>query len=366
MKSLNIGITCGDINGVGLEVIIKSIGLRRHNADKFRFILYGSAKTLTHHRNLVTHESIRFQSAQHPGEAQPDMINVINCWTDNVQITVGAPTEESGKCAMLALERAVQDLRDEKIDALVTAPIHKAAMKMAGFNSIGHTDYLAQAFEVKDRLMFMVSDDLRIGIATEHVPLSQVAQLLNKDLVLRKITLMSETLKVDFGIDRPMIAVLGLNPHAGDGGHIGKEDEQVVAPAIRAAKDKGILAFGPFPADGFFGSGQFAKFHGILAMYHDQGLIPFKSLTFGSGVNYTAGLPVVRTSPDHGVAYDIAGKGQANEASMLRAIYLAAEIAHNRQEYIEMRANSLERRKQKTLISETGEDEEVPVILPEE
>ncbi|MFN4081214.1 MAG: 4-hydroxythreonine-4-phosphate dehydrogenase PdxA [Saprospiraceae bacterium] len=365
MKPLNIGITCGDINGIGLEVIIKSIGLRQHDAEKFRFILYGSAKALTHHRNLITHESVNFQTAQHPGEAQPNMINVINCWTDNVQINMGSPSGESGKCAMLALERAVQDLRDEKIDALVTAPIHKAAMKLAGFEHIGHTDYLAKVFQIKERLMLLVSDDLRVGVVTEHVPLAQAPQLLNKDLILRKIALMSETLRVDFGIDRPMIAVLGLNPHAGDGGLIGKEDDQIVAPAIRAAKDKGMLAFGPFPADGFFGSGQFAKFHGILAMYHDQGLIPFKTLTFGVGVNYTAGLPVVRTSPDHGVAYDIAGKGQANESSMLKAIYLATDIVRNRQEYIDMRADSLERRKQKTLVSETGEDEELPTILPE-
>jgi 4-hydroxythreonine-4-phosphate dehydrogenase len=218
----------------------------------------------------------------------------------------------------------------------------------------------------KDSLMLMVSDNLRIGVVTNHLPLKEVAAAITRDRVLRKVQIMAETLKVDFGIERPTIAVLGLNPHAGDEGAIGNEDDSVIRPAVEDAKAKGILAFGPYPADGFFGSGQFNKFDGILAMYHDQGLVPFKLLSFGEGVNYTAGLASVRTSPDHGTAYDIAGKGEADPSSFIRALYLAADIHNNRNEYIDQRANSLERRKQKALLDETGADEEFVPGIPEE
>jgi 4-hydroxythreonine-4-phosphate dehydrogenase len=214
----------------------------------------------------------------------------------------------------------------------------------------------------KDSLMLMVSDDLRIGVATNHLPVKDVAAAITKERVLRKILIMAETLRVDFGIEKPTVAVLGLNPHAGDEGAIGKEDDAVIRPAIEEAKKRGVLAFGPYPADGFFGSGQFNKFDGILAMYHDQGLVPFKLLSFGEGVNYTAGLSSVRTSPDHGTAYDIAGKGEADESSFIKALYLAADIVRNRAEYLDARADSIERRKQKTLSDETGADEEVVVI----
>ena len=214
--------------------------------------------------------------------------------------------------------------------------------------------------------MLMVSDALRIGIVTNHLPLREVAAAVTVEKVLRKIQIMSETLRIDFGIEKPTIAVLGLNPHAGDEGAIGEEDDKIVRTAIEHAKQKGILAFGPYPADGFFGSGQFNKFDGVLAMYHDQGLIPFKTLSFGAGVNYTAGLASIRTSPDHGTAYDIAGKGEADESSMLKSLFLAADIVRNRSEYLELRANSLERRKQKALESETGEDEVIEEIIPED
>jgi 4-hydroxythreonine-4-phosphate dehydrogenase len=239
-------------------------------------------------------------------------------------------------------------------------------MQMAKFPFIGHTEYITSEFKAKDSLMLMVSDGLRVGVVTNHLPLREVAAAVTKEKVLRKILIMAETLKVDFNIDRPTIAVLGLNPHAGDEGAIGDEDEKVVLAAINEAKQKGIMAFGPFPADGFFGSGQYHKFDGILAMYHDQGLVPFKALSFGAGVNYSAGLAAVRTSPDHGTAYDIAGKGEADETSLIKAIYLAAEIVRNRRDYYDMRADSLERRKQKTLVDETGEDEVIEVVLPEE
>jgi 4-hydroxythreonine-4-phosphate dehydrogenase len=239
-------------------------------------------------------------------------------------------------------------------------------MQMAGFPFVGHTEYITSEFKAKDSLMLMVSDALRVGVVTNHLPIRDVAAAITTEKVLRKILIMAETLRIDFNIQKPTIAVLGLNPHAGDEGAIGKEDDAIVRPAIEEAKAKGVMAFGPFPADGFFGSGQFNKYDGILAMYHDQGLVPFKVLSFGEGVNYTAGLASVRTSPDHGTAYDIAGKGEADESSIIKAIYLAADIVRNRNEYLDMHANSLERRKQKTLISETGEDEVVEEVIPED
>jgi 4-hydroxythreonine-4-phosphate dehydrogenase len=365
MGNITIGISCGDINGIGLEVILKALAIRKVGKN-FTTIIYGSTKVVAYHKNIITQENIQFYSISSPAEAQPDRINIINCWPDNVNITLGKPTDLSGKCAFQALERAVKDLKEGKLDALVTAPINKKAMQMADFPFAGHTEYITSEFKAKDSLMLMVSDALRVGVATNHLPLKEVAAAITKEKVLRKILIMAETLRIDFDIQKPTIAVLGLNPHAGDEGAIGAEDENIIRPAIDDAKAKGVLAFGPFPADGFFGSGQFNKFDGILAMYHDQGLVPFKVLSFGDGVNYTAGLASVRTSPDHGTAYDIAGKGEADESSLIKAIYLAADIVRNRSEYLDMHANSLERRKQKALISETGEDEVVEEVLPED
>ncbi|MBU6342409.1 MAG: 4-hydroxythreonine-4-phosphate dehydrogenase PdxA, partial [Bacteroidetes bacterium] len=243
---------------------------------------------------------------------------------------------------------------------------NKKAMQMADFPFVGHTEYISNAFGGKNALMLMVSDSLRIGLVTNHLPLKNVAESITREKVLKKILVMSETLKIDFNLERPTIAVLGLNPHAGDEGAIGQEELEYIRPAIEDAKAKGVMAFGPFPADGFFGSGQYHKFDGILAMYHDQGLAPFKALSFGAGVNYTAGLSIVRTSPDHGTAYDIAGKGEADERSFIQALYLSVEVVRNRNEYLEMHANSLERRKQKALESETGEDEILEEVIPED
>jgi 4-hydroxythreonine-4-phosphate dehydrogenase len=363
-NGITIGITCGDINGIGLETVLKALLLKKAG-QQFRLVIYGSTKVVAYHKNIITPENIQFFSVSTPEEAQPGRINIINCWTDNVNITLGKPTDVGGKCAYLALERAVGDLKAGNIDALVTAPIHKKAMQMAGFPFVGHTEYITQALGNKESLMLLVSDDLRIGLVTGHLPLREVPDAIHTKKVYRKILILSETLKVDFGINKPTIAVLGLNPHAGDEGAIGNEEETIIRPAIEQAKENGVLAYGPFPADGFFGSGMFRKFDAILAMYHDQGLAPFKTLSFSEGVNYTAGLSAVRTSPDHGTAYDIAGKGEADETSFIRALYLAADIVRNRNEYIEMRANSLEMSKRKALISETGEDEEV-IEVPEE
>ncbi|MCC7507312.1 MAG: 4-hydroxythreonine-4-phosphate dehydrogenase PdxA [Saprospiraceae bacterium] len=365
MTQTTIGITCGDINGIGLEVILKALALKKAGKS-FKTIVYGSTKVVAYHKNIITQENIQFFPIQTAEEAQPDRVNIINCWQDNVNITLGKPSDLGGQCAFKALERAVKDLKDGAIDALVTAPINKKAMQMANFPFIGHTEYLTDAFKAKESLMLMVSDALRIGVVTNHLPLREVAAAVTVEKVLRKIQIMSETLRVDFGIEKPTIAVLGLNPHAGDEGAIGDEDDKIVRTAIEQAKQKGILAFGPYPADGFFGSGQFNKFDGILAMYHDQGLIPFKTLSFGAGVNYTAGLAAIRTSPDHGTAYDIAGKGEADESSLIKSLFLAADIVRNRSEYLDLRANSLERRKQKALESETGEDEVLEEALPED
>ena len=365
MSNITIGISCGDINGIGLEVILKALALKKAGRA-FRIVIYGSTKVVAYHKNIITQENIQFHSIQSASEAQMDRINIINCWPDNVNITLGKPTDLSGKCAFQALERAVKDLKAEAIYALVTAPINKKAMQMADFPFVGHTEYIASEFKAKESLMLMVSDNLRVGLVTNHLPLREVAAAVTKEKVLRKILILAETLRIDFNIPKPTIAVLGLNPHAGDEGAIGDEDDKIVRPAVEEAREKGVLAFGPYPADGFFGSGQYHKFDGVLAMYHDQGLVPFKTLSFGAGVNYTAGLAAVRTSPDHGTAYDIAGKGEADESSLIKAIYLAADIVRNRVEYLDMHANSLERRKQKTLLSETGEDEVIEEVLPEE
>ncbi len=365
MENITIGITCGDINGIGLEIILKALALKKAG-QAYKTVIYGSTKVVAYHKNIITQENIQFHSVQSAAEAQAERINIINCWQDNVNITLGKASDVGGKCAFDALARAVKDLKAGEIDALVTAPINKKAMQMADFPFIGHTEYITNEFGAKDSLMLMVSDNLRIGIVTNHLPLRDVAAAVTREKVLRKLQIMAETLRIDFNIGKPTIAVLGLNPHAGDEGAIGKEDDEVIRPAIEQAKEKGILAFGPFPADGFFGSGQFHKFDAVLAMYHDQGLVPFKALSFGEGINYTAGLASVRTSPDHGTAYDIAGKGEADESSLIRALYLAADIVRNRNEYLEMHANSLEHRKRKALESETGEDEEVVEAIPEE
>lgn len=360
-----IGITCGDINGIGLEVILKALTVKKAGRF-FKIIIYGNTKVVAYHKNIITQENIQFHSINAPEEAEANRINIINCWNDNVNITLGAPSDVSGQCARLALERATKDLKVGVIDALVTAPIHKKAMQMAGFPFVGHTEYITQELGSKESVMLMCSDALRVGVVTNHLPIREVAAAITKDKILKKLIILAETLKIDFNLGKPTIAVLGLNPHAGDEGAIGDEDDKIVRPAIEAARAKGIIAFGPFPADGFFGSGQHQKYDAVLAMYHDQGLVPFKTLSFGAGVNYTAGLSGVRTSPDHGTAYNIAGKGEADDSSIIKALFLAADIVKNRNEYLDMHANSLERRKQKSLVSETGEDELVEDVLLEE
>lgn len=350
---MKIGITIGDVNGVGPEVIIKALS-HEGFVSKFVPVIYGSSKVLSYHKNIVEESELNFFNISSADRASKDKINVVNCWEENVNISIGKVTEDGGRYAYIALDRAVQDLKSGLIDALVTAPINKEAMALANFPYPGHTEFIEQTIGGRS-LMMMVSENLRIGLATNHVPVKEVAGKLTKSLILEKLRILADSLNRDFGIEKPLIAVMGLNPHAGDNGTIGKEEEEFIRPAIIEAKKTGIHAAGPYSADGFFGSTQYTKFDAILAMYHDQGLIPFKALTFGTGVNFTAGLDKVRTSPDHGTAYDLAGKNEADESSLRSAIYLAIEVYKNRLDYEDMRKNSLKKKDRPTYAEEEDE-----------
>jgi len=342
MSKLKLGITIGDINGVSVEVIIKALSDERM-LNQFTPIIYGSSKVLSYHRNIVESDNFQYSSISRAESAKYNRVNVLNCWDETANIELGKATVEAGKFAHIALDRAVRDFQQHHIDGIITAPINKQAMKMADFPFPGHTEFIADKFKSSNSMMMMVSEVLRVALVTNHEPISKVAELITKDMVTRKLNILHKTLVEDFGIEKPLIAVLGLNPHAGDDGAIGGEDDAEVRPAIIEAKKNGMSVMGPYPADGFFGSSQFKKFDAILAMYHDQGLIPFKALSFGKGVNFTAGLPLVRTSPDHGTAYDIAGKNVADASSLRSAIYTALDIARTRKEYHENRENALER-----------------------
>ena len=358
MEKIKIGISVGDINGIGLEVILKTLSNPRI-VEICTPIVYGSTKVVSYHKNIIGDE-LEFHSIRGADKVFADRINIVNCWQENVNITLGKASDLSGQYAYMSLEAATKDLKEGLIDALVTAPISKEAMKLANFPFPGHTEYLEQELGTGESLMFMIGDQLRIGLATNHIPIRMVADSLNKEVIMRKLQIMNEALKVDFGLERPTIAVLGLNPHAGDGGVLGEEEEKFIRPAVVELKKKGMLVMGPFPADGFFGSGQFSKFDAILAMYHDQGLVPFKALSFGKGVNFTAGLSGIRTSPDHGTAFDIAGKNEADPSSFRQAVFLALDIAKNRRAYHEMHENTIIKREKPSEIE--GEDE----ILKEE
>ena len=350
---MKIGITIGDFNGIGPEVIIKALSDERFSA-KFTPIIYGSSKVMAYHKNIVSDVELNFFNITSAERSSKDKINVINCWDENVNITLGKATEDGGKYAYIALDRAVQDLKNGLIDALVTAPINKEAMKMANFPYPGHTEFIENALGGKS-LMMMVSDDLRIGLVTNHLPIKDVVEKINKNTILEKLFSFNNSLSTDFGIDKPIIAVMGFNPHSGDNGTIGREEEEIIRPAIIEAKKSGILVTGPYSADGFFGGSMFKRVDGILAMYHDQGLIPFKALTFGTGVNFTAGLNQVRTSPDHGTAYDLAGKNEADAGSMIAAIYKAMEIYAFRKEYVDLRKNSLKKKERPMYTEEEDE-----------
>jgi 4-hydroxythreonine-4-phosphate dehydrogenase len=327
-----IGISLGDYNGIGPEVILKA--LQNNALSKICTpVIYGSMKVLNYYKNLSGLKEWQLFGCQKPEMVNPKVTNVINCFADQqIEIEPGKINQEAGKAAFECLKKATNDLKEGNINALVTAPINKQNIQSDSFKFVGHTEYLADAFGVKDNLMFLVSDVLRVGVVTGHIPIELVKAAITKKAISSKIDLMLASLKKDFGIQKPKIAVLGLNPHAGEEGLLGKEEIDIIAPLTLSYREKGELVIGPFSADGFFGNAQFRQYDAVLAMYHDQGLIPFKSIAFDSGVNFTAGMPAVRTSPDHGTAYDIAGKNMANEGSMLQAIFTAIEVVKNRNE----------------------------------
>lgn len=324
-----LGISIGDVNGIGVEVILKSLSDARVYSS-FTPVIYGHGRALTHYKKLLQLEEIQFTQIRSSDEIQPRKLQVINCMEECPEILPGVETQEAGNLAMLSFSKAVEDLKSGKIDGLVTAPVNKNNLSTAEKPFIGHTEYLSQAVGAASSLMMMVSDSLRVGLATGHLPLAKVPSSITKELIAEKVLLFSKSLEHDFGIPKPKIAILGLNPHAGEDGLLGEEEEKILKPVVQELKDKHHYVFGPYAADGFFGMQHQSKFDGVLAMYHDQGLIPFKSMAFSTGVNFTAGIPVVRTSPDHGTAYAIAGKNIAEESSMRAALFLAADIVDSR------------------------------------
>jgi len=351
-----IGISIGDLNGIGTELIIKTLADHRL-LELFTPVIFASNKVINFYRKSVPDLNFNYQSIKEFNRINHKQINVFNCWEEEVQISPGQLNETGGKYAIRSLQIAVAALKENKIQGLVTAPIHKKNTESNEFPFTGHTPYLKSIFGAKDVLMFMVGSNFRVGLVTEHLPLKEVAGWITKENILSKLAIMKETLIKDFGIDKPRIAVLGLNPHAGDEGLIGKEEQEIIKPAINDAKNNNILAFGPYSADAFFARHQHTKFDAVLAMYHDQGLIPFKSLVLGEGVNYTAGLGGIRTSPDHGTALDIAGKNKADASSFLAAMYACIDIINNRQQYQENHRNPL--KKMTSVVLANAEDEKI-------
>ena len=339
---VRVGISIGDFNGIGPEIIMKALK-DKTITDFFTPIIFGSGKLFTYQKNIFK-LNYNFNYITETSQAQSDKINMVNLWKDNVNVDLGKPTEESTKMAIDSLEAATMALINGEIDVLVTAPINKEEMMKNGFAHAGHTGYLEEKFGKKG-LMFLVTDDLKVAVSTHHIPIVQVAENISKEKIKKQIKILNQCLIEDFQIERPKIAVLGLNPHAGDGGAIGNEEIEIIEPAIRELFENGILAFGPFPADSFFQPNKYKNYDAVLAMYHDQGLAPFKTLAYEEGVNFTAGLPFIRTSPDHGVAYDIAGKNIADEQSFSEAIFMAIKIFKNRLEYNDLMNNRMRPRR---------------------
>ena len=333
LPKLVVGITQGDSNGIGYEVIIKSLADERI-LDSFTPVIYGSSKLMGFYRKTLHNIGpMDINVISSAADAKPRKVNLVNCLPDSIYAEPGQSTPDAAKSAIKALEVAVRDLKDGQVDVLVTAPINKRAMNAEGFSNTGHTEYLQREFGVKEVAMFMVSDQLKIGVVTGHIPLRDVPRSITQESILSKLRIMKASLERDFGIPDPKIAVLGLNPHCGDGGLLGDEEQTTILPAVEAATREGIQAFGPYSPDGFFGQGHYGRFDATLAMYHDQGLAPFKAIAFSDGVNFTAGLPVVRTSPDHGTAYELAGRDEADPRSMMQAIYTAIDIFRHRLRY---------------------------------
>ncbi|AIY12516.1 MULTISPECIES: 4-hydroxythreonine-4-phosphate dehydrogenase PdxA [Cellulophaga] len=339
-QKIKVGVSIGDLNGIGCEVVLKTFEDNRM-LDFCTPVIFASNKTISYQKTELKLD-INYHGVQEASKALDGKINVVNVWREIPNIKFGEATAEAGDFAIKSLKAAVQALKEGAIDVLVTAPINKNNIQAEDFKFPGHTDFLAQELE-GESLMFMITDDLKVGLLTDHIAVKDVAAAITPELIKSKVATIEQSLKVDFGISKPKIAILGINPHSGDNGIIGKEDDDTLKPAIKELSDSGSLVFGPYSADSFFGSDGYKSFDAILAAYHDQGLIPFKTLSFGRGVNYTAGLNKVRTSPDHGTAYEIAGKGKADHSSFEEAVFKAIEIFRNRKEYSELTANPLKK-----------------------
>ncbi len=341
---IKLGISIGDLNGIGCEVALRTFEDSRM-LDFCTPVIFASNKIISLQKNELGLD-ITYHGIQQATEALEGKINIVNVWKDSPEVQFGQPTKESGAYAIKSLKAAVKALKNKEIDVLVTAPINKNNIQSEDFNFPGHTDYLARELG-GESLMFMVTETLKIGLLTDHVAVKDVPALITPALVKKKVEIVLHSLRADFAIRKPRVAILGINPHSGDNGVIGKEDDEVLKPVIRQLQDEGLLVFGPYSADSFFGSGTHEGFDAVLAAYHDQGLIPFKTLSFGKGVNYTAGLNRVRTSPDHGTAYEIAGKGKADHSSFKEAVFTGIQIFRNREEYMELTSNPLQKQKKK-------------------
>lgn len=349
-----IGFSCGDLNGIGLETILKVLQDARI-LDICIPVLFANNKTVNFYRKTIPEFNVNFNIIKEWNKLNPKQVNLFQCWEEDVNITPGTLNDDGGKYAVISLKAAAAALKEGKIEGLVTAPIHKKNIQNNDFNYTGHTPFLKKYFGAKDVLMLMVADNMRIGLLTEHLPVKEVSSFITKENILQKLQLMNQSLKEDFDIAKPKIAILGLNPHAGDEGLIGKEEIETIKPSIQEAKQKNILCFGPYSADAFFARGNHEQFDAVLALYHDQGLIPFKSLAWGEGINYTAGLTGVRTSPDHGTAFDIAGKGIADESSTRQAVYTCIDIIRRRKSFSEQRSNPLVKRSHKLMGNQRDE-----------
>lgn len=339
-ENIRVGISIGDLNGIGGEIILKTFEDPR-TIEFCTPVIFASVKTITFLKKHFK-SKINFNGSPSSDKIIDGKINVVNVWKDNVSIDFGKETKQAGELAIKSLKAATNALKKGDVDVLLTAPINKHNIQSGQFNFPGHTDYLAQ--ELKgDSLMFMISGNLRVGLLTDHIPVKQISEQINEELIRTKTNIVYSTLIKDFKIRKPKIAFLGINPHTGDNGVIGEEDDAVLRPVLAKIKEEGKLVFGPYSADSFFGSDNYKNFDAIIAAYHDQGLIPFKTLSFGCGVNFTAGLDKIRTSPDHGTAYEIAGKGVADNSSFKEALFLAIQIFNNRMEYLEISANPLKK-----------------------
>lgn len=358
---IKVGITHGDINGVGYEIILKAFSDNRL-LELFNPVIYGSSKAASYHRKVLDYKSIPLNIIHSADESKEGQINFVNCIEEEVKIELGTPSQAAGKAAFAALERATKDLSESKIDVLVTLPIHKDSIQSEAFTFPGHTEYLQDRFGKDDHaLMILASETLRVALVTTHIPISEVSKNISKERIAEKLKTLNLSLLRDFNIENPRIAVLGLNPHAGENGLLGNEENEIIAPAIEEAQKSEILCSGPYASDGFFGTGRYKEFDAVLAMYHDQGLIPFKTIAMDSGVNFTAGISIVRTSPDHGTAYDIAGKNLASDESFRQAVYMAIDVFKNRLSYDEARKNPLRK-----LFIERGKDDEKLDLTKEE